>query len=66
VDTQDFAVNDGCQGQKVEDLATRLPYAGVAVLLLAFFVETINLGNLPGLVVAADESNAVGVSNMLA
>nr|POE72001.1 hypothetical protein CFP56_11877 [Quercus suber] len=44
--TQHFAVDDGGKGQKVEDLATGLPYRGIAIFLLAFLVESINLCNL--------------------
>lgn len=57
-----LAVDDGGQGEEVEDLATGLPYGRIAVLLLAFFVETIDLCDLPRLMVAADERNAVRVS----
>lgn len=52
--TEYFAIDDGCQDQEVKDLATCLPYASVAVFLLAFFVEAIHLRNLTGLVVSAD------------
>lgn len=54
VHAEDFAVDDGCEGEKVEDLTARLPDRGVAVLLLALLVEAVDLGNLPGLMVAAD------------
>ena len=53
VDAKNGAVDNGGQNKEVEHLAARLPYGGVAVLLLAFLVETVHLGDLPGLVVAA-------------
>lgn len=62
VDTQDFAVDDGGEGEEVEDLAAGFPHRGVAVLLLAFLVEAVDLGDLAGFVVAAHEGDAVGVS----
>ena len=62
VDAEDLAVDYGAQNEEVEDLAACFPDAGVAVFLLAFFVEAVNLGYLPRFVVAADEGHAVGVS----
>ena len=62
VHAEDFAVDDGGQGQEVEDLAGGFPDGGVAVLLLTFFVEAVDLGDLAGLVVAADEGDAVGIT----
>lgn len=58
--TQDFAVHDSCQGKEVKDLTTCLPNRRVTVLCLAFLVKAVDLGNLPGLVVAADQSNTIG------
>lgn len=60
--TENLAVNDGGQGEEIKDLATRLPDAGIAVLLLALFVETIHLSNLTRFVVTSDERNLVWVS----
>jgi hypothetical protein len=62
VDAEDFAVNDGAEDEEIEDLAAGFPDGGVAVFLLAFFVETVHLGDLARLVVAADEGDAVGVA----
>ena len=59
VHAQHAAVDDGGEGEEVEDLAARLPDAGVAVLLLALFVEAVDLGDLAGFVVAADEGDLV-------
>jgi len=64
VDAEDFAVNDGAKDEEIEDLAARFPDGGVAVFLLAFFVETVYLGDLARLVVAADKGDAVGVAVM--
>jgi len=63
VDAEHFAVDDGGQGEEVEDLAAGLPDRGVAVLLLALFVETVDLGDLPALVVPAHQRHLVGISN---
>lgn len=62
MDAQNFPVDDGGEGQEIEDLTAGFPDRGVSVFLLAFFVEAVDLGDLPGFVVAADEGYAVGVS----
>ena len=62
VHAEHLAVDDGGQGQEVEDLAGRFPDGGVAVFLLAFFVETVDLGDLAGFVVAADERDAIRIA----
>lgn len=62
MDAEDFAIDDGAEGHEVEDLTACFPDGCVAVFLYAFFVETIDLGDLPGFVVTADEGHAVGVS----
>ena len=54
VNTQDGAVDNSGEDEKVKNLAACLPDRGVAVLLLAFFVETIYLRDLPRFVVAAN------------
>lgn len=51
---EDFTVHECCQRQEIEDLAGSFPYRGVAVLLLALFIEPVDLGDLPGLVVSSD------------
>lgn len=60
--TQHFTIHNSCQCKKVKDLATCLPDRCVAVLCLAFLVKSVDLGNLPGLVVATDECDAIGKS----
>ena len=62
VHAEDFAVDDGGEDEEVEDLAARLPHGRVAVFLLTLLVEAVDLGDLPGFVVAAHEGDAVGES----
>ena len=64
VHAEDFAVNDGPEDEEVEDLTAGFPDGGVAVLGLAFFVETVDLGYLTGFVVAANEGDSIGVSDI--
>ena len=59
---QDFPVDDGGEGEEVEDLTAGFPNGGVAVFLLAFFVEAVDLGDLAGFMVAADEGDFVWIS----
>jgi hypothetical protein len=59
------AIDNGGEDEEVEDLAAGFPDGGVAVFLLAFFVEAVDLGDLAGFVVAADEDYPVGVSGGL-
>jgi hypothetical protein len=53
MNTQNLSINDSGQREKVEHLATCFPYRRIAVLLLAFFVEAVDLGDLPRFVVSA-------------
>jgi hypothetical protein len=47
VDAEHFAVDDSCEGEEIEDLTARLPDRGVAILLLALLIESVDLRNLP-------------------
>lgn len=57
-----LSVNDCGQCKEVEDLAARLPDAGVSVFLLTFFVEAVHLSDLAGFVVSANKCDSVRVS----
>lgn len=59
---EDFAVDDGGKREEVENLAAGFPDGGVAIFCLALFVEAVDLGDLAGFVVAADEGDTVGES----
>ena len=59
---KNFTVDDGAKGHEVKDLTARFPDGCIAVLLDAFFVESVNLGDLSGLVVAPEEGHTVRVS----
>lgn len=62
VDAEKLAIDDGSENKEIEDVAARLPYGSVAVLLLTFFVESVHLCDLAGFVVPSDENNAIWVS----
>lgn len=65
VNTKNGAVYNRSKDQKVEDLAACLPDRCVAILCLAFLVEAVDLSDLAGLVVAADEDDTVGIPGTL-
>jgi hypothetical protein len=62
VNTENGAIDDCSEDKEVKDLTTRLPYGGVTIFLLTFFIKAIYLGNLAGLVVATNEGDAIRVS----
>ena len=57
-------INHRCQRQVIEGLGEELPHVGVAVLAQALVVEAIHLGDLAGLVVAAEDGDAAGVADL--
>jgi hypothetical protein len=61
VDTENLTINDGSEDKEIKDLAARLPDRRVAVLLLALLVEAVDLSNLAGLMVTANEGDLVWV-----
>lgn len=62
MDTEYLAVDDGSEDHEVEDLTTGFPDRCVAILLHAFFIKPIDLGNLARFMVATDKCDFVGVS----
>ena len=63
VKTKDLVVDQRGQGQVVEEVGEVFPDVRVAILSQAFVVESIDLGNLTGLVVTTENGDALGVSN---
>lgn len=61
MNTENLAVDDSSKDQEVEYLATGLPDRSVTVLLLTLLVETVDLSDLAGLMVATNESNLIGI-----
>ena len=59
---KNFTIDDRGEGEEVEDLTAGFPDGGIAVFLLALLVETVDLGDLPGLVIATDERDLVRIS----
>jgi len=63
--TEHASVDNGAEREVVEDLAAVAPDVRGAVLALAFVVEAVHLRDLPRLVVAPDERDAVWVPHFV-
>ena len=59
---EDLRRDDGSNGQAIEDIDEGFPCLQVTPSF-AFVVEAVDLGDLPGLVVATDEGDALGVAD---
>ena len=64
VQAEDVLLDDGGQGQVVEQAGELLPNFGVTILTEALIVESIDLGDLLGLVVSTKDSDTVGITNL--
>lgn len=64
VQAEDLAVDQGSQGQVVEQVREILPDVGVAVLPETLVVESVDLGDLAGLVVAAQYRDALAIADL--
>lgn len=62
--TEDLAVDEGGEREVVEEIGKVLPNIGVAILAEAFIVETVDLSDLAGLVVATQNGDALGVADL--
>jgi uncharacterized protein involved in propanediol utilization len=56
--TEDLVLNQYREGQEIEQIGEELPHVGVAVFAQALVVEAVDLGDLAGLVVAAEDGDA--------
>ena len=65
VDAEHLAINHCTEDQEIKDLATSFPNRGIAVLLLAFFVKSIDLCDLARFVIAPDEGHAIRISSQV-
>ena len=62
VHTENSPVDDGSKCHKVKDLGTSFPHRGVAVFLVTLFVESVNLGDLTGFMIAANQCDATWIA----
>ena len=60
---ENLIFDDSCQRQVVKEVRQVLPHVGVAVLAKAFVIEAVNLGDLPALVIASEDSDPFPVAH---
>lgn len=59
-----LSIYQGSQGEIVKEICEVFPYVGVAILPEALIIETVNLRDLPALVVASENRNAFRVTDL--
>lgn len=64
VKTEDLVVDQGSEGEVVEEVGKVLPHVGVAVFSEALVVEAVDLGDLTGLVVSSEDGDSLRVSDL--
>lgn len=57
-------VNQGSQGQVIKQISKEAPDVGIAIFSEALVVESVDLGDLSGLVVSTEDGDAVAVSEL--
>lgn len=58
-------VDDGGEREVIEDIGAVAPYVERAVLPQAFVVKSVDLRDLPALVVPSDEGHQVGIADFV-
>lgn len=61
--TEDLVLDKGSQGQEVKEVGEVFPDIRIAVLAKALIVEAVDLRDLSGLVVAAQDCDARGIAD---
>lgn len=64
VEAEDLVVDEGGKGEVVEQVGEVLPDIGISVLAEALVVEAVDLSDLTRLVVAAEDGDALGISDL--
>lgn len=62
MDAEDSTINNGGDIETIENLSTEFPGIGASIFALALVVEAVDLSDLSRFVVAAKESDFVGIS----
>ena len=63
MEAEDLVVDEGGKGEVVEEVCKVFPYIRVAIFSQTFVVETVDLRDLTGFVVATEDCDALGVSD---
>ena len=61
VEAEELILDDSSEREEVEELGETFPDIGVSIFSAALIVEAIDLGNLPGLVVASQDGDSIFV-----
>ena len=64
MNAEDLIVDDSCYGEEVEDLSKGSPDVERSILFDALVVESVDLGDESGLVVASEQSYSVSVPHL--
>ena len=62
--TPHLPIDDSREAKVIEDLSAVAPHVDRAILALAFVIETIDLGDLPALVVPSDQVDAIRIAHL--
>jgi hypothetical protein len=66
METENVALNNSGERKVVEQAGKVLPHVGVSILTETFIVESIDLSNLLGLVVASQDGDSVRMTHFVA
>lgn len=61
--TEDFIINDSSESQVVKDICAVPPHIDATILPQALVVESVDLSNLPTLVIPSNQSDSFWVSD---
>lgn len=61
---EDLTVNDGGEGEEVEEISVQYLHTVMLPYLRTLVIEPVHLGDLSGLVVAADQVDSVRVAHL--
>jgi hypothetical protein len=64
VKTEDLVVDQGSEGEVVKEVGEILPDISVSVFAKTLVVETVDLGDLTGLVVSSKDGDSLRVSDL--
>lgn len=63
METEDLVLDEGSEGEVVEEVGKVFPHIGIAVFPQTFIVETVHLCDLAGLVVSTEDGDTLRVTN---
>jgi hypothetical protein len=63
VEAEDLVVDEGGEGEVVEEIGEVLPYIGVAIFAETLIIEPVDLCDLAGFVVATEDGDTLRISN---